>query len=131
MSLQENLRSGTSVSLDPTLPAQSRQVEASWIQEAVEGKVAVTLEHAIIRGPLNLRYKSIEKEFRLNHCLFEATADFSYANFAAVVDLSGSSFERAPSFQSASFQIDLLLNGVVFLGGDICCSRISVRQQLL
>jgi len=131
MSLRDKLRDGTPVTLDPATPAQSRYIEASWIQEAIDANVPVILEHAIIRDPLNLRYKSIDKEFRLNHCLFEAAADLSYANFKAVVDFSGSSFEQPPCFQSASFEFDLLLNNVVFLAGNVCCSRLTIRQQLL
>ena len=131
MSLREQLRSGTPVSLDPALPVQSRRVEASWIQDAVDAQVPVMLEHAIIRGPLNLRYKSIDSEFRVNQCLFEATADFSYANFRAVADFSGSSFEQAPTFQGALFQIDLVLNGTVFTQGDVRWSRATIRQQIL
>jgi hypothetical protein len=131
MNLREQLCSGTPLRFDSSALDKSRQIEAAWIEEAVEHKVRVSLEHAVVRGPLNLKYKCIEREFLFASCTIEGPADFSYATFKAVVDFSGSTFRLAPNFQSSFFQFDLLLTGTIFLQGDVHWSRAKVQQQLL
>jgi hypothetical protein len=131
MSLREKLNAGTPILFDPAAPADSRCIEAKWIQEAVDAKAAVILDHAILRGPLDLRYRCIEHELRITNCTFEGSANFSYSSFKAASDFSRSNFKAAPDFQSATFQFDLQLTGTVFEAGDVRWSRANIRQQLL
>lgn len=131
MNSREQLRLGVPLHFDPAAPEADRIVEAAWIVEAIALHARVDLEHALVRGPLNLRYASIDKDLRIASCTIQDSGDFSYATCKGVVDFSRSTFKIAPSFQGAVFQIDLVLEGVCFLSGELSCSRATVQQRLL
>jgi len=131
MGLREKLCAGVPVLLDPAIAPASRLIKAAWIQEAVDARAAVIVDHAIICGPLDVGYRCIEREFRLTNCTFEDPVDFSRSSFKAVADYSGSTFGAEADFQSATFQFDLRLTGAVFASGAVRWSGTEIRQQLL
>lgn len=131
MNAREKLHSGIPVHFDPASPEADRLIDAAWIVEAVEHKVRIDLEHAVIRGPLNLQYRCIEKEARVASCTILSPADFSRATFERVADFSGSVFVAAPNFESAVFHFDVVIEDVHFLSGDVRWSRAKVQQRFL
>src|SRR5580698_1230554 len=131
MTTREKLCAGTPLAFDPAALESDRLVEAAWIVEAVEQKVPVNIEHAIVCGQLNLRYRRVESEFRIAGSTLQDFADFSYATFQRVADFSGSTFAAASSFQCAVFQFDVCLEDAHFLNGNVCWSSATVQQRFL
>jgi pentapeptide repeat protein len=130
MNSREQLRLGVPMHFDPAAPEADRIVEAAWVEEAVAVHARVDLEHALVRGPLNLRYTSIDKDLRMVSCTIRE-GDFSYATCKGIVDFSRSTFQLAPNFQGAVFEIDVLLEAAHFLSGEVRWSRATVQQRML
>lgn len=130
MSWRDNLRAGVPLRFTPGTPDQQRTVEAAWIEEAARGAKAVHLEHGLIRGALNLKYASVEKEFRLQDCEIQDRADFSYSAFKQMADFSGSVFKVGPDFHNSRFEYELLLTSAKFLCGEGCWSHVTVSRTL-
>jgi uncharacterized protein YjbI with pentapeptide repeats len=130
MSWRDNLQAGVPLRFTPGTPDQQRTVEAAWIEEAARGAKAVHLEHGLIRGVLNLKYASVEKEFRLQDCEIQDRADFSYSAFKQMADFSGSVFKVGPDFHNSRFEYELLLTSAKFLSGEGCWSHVTVIRAL-
>jgi uncharacterized protein YjbI with pentapeptide repeats len=130
MNSREKLRLGAPLHFDPSAPEADRIVEAAWIEDAIGLHARVDLEHAVVRGSLNVKYGCIDKEFRLASCTIKDPADFSYATFKAVADFSGSIFELAPDFRHSIFEYELFLERVRFLSGIVRCAHLKVTGNL-
>jgi uncharacterized protein YjbI with pentapeptide repeats len=111
--VRQTLLAGGRVQLDPASPARDRAVAAEWIEQAVLADKEVSLENAVITGPIRLRYAVVQKEFALINCCFLDRPDFSYAIFKRSLTLVGSVFTRGMSFRAASFEHDADLTNVV------------------
>src|SRR5258708_2659061 len=130
MNSREKVWSGTPLHFDPAAPAAEGIVEAAWIEEAIGRHARMDLQHALVHGPLNLRYAAIEKDLRIVSCTMDG-GDFSYATCKGIVDFSRSTFQPAPNFQGTVFQVDVLLEGAHFLSGEVRWSRATIQQRML
>ncbi len=108
----------------------ARTIPAECIEEAVRLKVKIDVQHAIISGPLDLKYAIIEKEFSLQDCEFLDDADFSYSTFKQNLILTHSTFAKGANFQAATMQYDASLDDVKFLACQATFRDIHVQGNL-
>ena len=115
------LRFASPTADQPELPSHraARTIQASWLEDLSTGpeatvKVAILLEHAVIEGPLRLRYATFLQEVAITRCEFTGPFDLSYARFARAVSLAGCSFRGSVRFNAVTTTFDLNVDEATF-----------------
>lgn len=112
-------------------PARSRTiVEARSLAALGHGNTRVELRDAIIRGPLNLSYKTINQEVSLVNCEFEDRVDFSYSVFKGHLNLQNSVFKKGLNFEGATIELNGRLDAIKVASGDAFFRDIHVKGKL-
>jgi pentapeptide repeat protein len=82
--------------------------------------VSIELKHAIIEGPLNLKYITFKGEVTFINCEFSDTVDFSFATFQRSVSfVDNSVFKKRVDFRAAHAMRDFRVSYSQFK--DDCC----------
>jgi hypothetical protein len=76
----------------------------------------VSIEHAVIAEPLDLRHAEVRCDTSLIGCRFEGDADFSKGDFANGLSVAGCTFARSAGFFSARIGRDLVFDEARFEG---------------
>jgi uncharacterized protein YjbI with pentapeptide repeats len=114
--IREKLLAGEVVYFKPDEPAEVRTIEAAWIREAALRHVKIYIQNAIVRRTLDASYISFDQEVSFHSCVFEDTANFSYAIFKHTLGTTRSTFQGGVFFQSATFEHDAYFEGTRFVG---------------
>jgi hypothetical protein len=112
-------------------PATPRTiVEARSLAALGRGNTRVELKDAIIRGPLDLSYRTINQEVSLVNCEFEDRVDFSYSVFKSHLNLQNSVFKKGLNFEGASIDLNGRLDAIKVVSGDAFFRDIHVKGKL-
>lgn len=125
--LRQRLLSGEPLHFEGNEPEEDRTIEAKWLHEAARNGVKIDLLNAIIRGPLNLKYASLEGEISFIACDLRENADFSYATFKRNLILSRTTFLQGANFKSATLEHDGDLDGTEFLASEAKFEDLNAR----
>jgi|SRR5215472_2279050 len=109
------LRDGHGTENPTTVPKRERIVNAKSLVIPAHRNGTIHLENAIIRGPLNLSYLTIDQQVLLVNCEFEDRADFSYATFKRDLDLHNSTFNKGFNFRAATVELNGIFNDLKVL----------------
>src|SRR5215471_9375493 len=100
-------------------PATQRAiVEARSLAALGRGNTRVELKDVIIRGPLDLSYKTINQEVSFVNCEFEDRVDFSYSVFKSHLNLQNSVFKKGLTFEGAIIDLNARLDAIKVVSGD-------------
>jgi len=108
----------------PDKETDKRKLSAHFLEELLTGALpgiklhrhGVRIIGAIIDEPVDLENAQIPCEVWLEHCQFNASANFNGANFAGTVSFENSMFKAEAVFNSMKVRGDAFLNGAVFEG---------------
>jgi hypothetical protein len=92
-------------------------VEARSLAILVRSHRRVQVADAIIRGPLDLSYMTINQQVSLVNCAFEEQADFSYSTFKRHLVLQNSTFKHGLDFEGATVELNGRFDGLKVLSG--------------
>ena len=95
-------------------PIKERIVQANLIEKAVLSGKRVELRYAIIRGPLRLKGRTVEKDLCFLGCHFEDRVEFSHSLFKANLIFSSSTFSRGCDLRSTKVAGDCRLKNAKF-----------------
>jgi uncharacterized protein YjbI with pentapeptide repeats len=98
---RNQLLTGQPLHFPENLPEESRTVLAIWLKEAIQKELAVDVDNAIIKGPLNVKYAVIKEEFSVKRSKFLSTVNFSHATVKRVLDFTETTFDEEADFTGA------------------------------
>ena len=87
-------------------------VEAKSLAILVHNNKKVQVQNAIIRGPLDLSYTTINQLVSLVNCEFEEPADFSYATLKRHLILQNSTFKIGFDLEGATIDLNGRFNAI-------------------
>ena len=107
---------------DPALEA--RRIKSGLFEEWARASnsvvsVPLTIENAIIEGPLSLKYITFKGEVSVINCHFSGPLDLSFAVFERSVHLDHSCFEKDAVFSACHAKSDFIISGVKFEGAVV------------
>ena len=92
-------------------------VQARSLALLVHNNKRVQVQDAIIRGPLDLSYATINQLVSLVNCEFEDPADFSYATFKRHLILQNSTFKKGFDLEGATIDLNGRFDAIKVLSG--------------
>ena len=105
-------------------------VDARSIAKLVRNNKRVQIQDAIVRGPLDLSYATINQQVSLIDCVFEDPADFSYATFKRHLFLQGSTFKKGLDLEGATIDLNGRLDAIKVLSGKAGLRYLNVQGLL-
>jgi len=105
-------------------------VEAKELAKAIRDEEPIRIYNAIIRGPLDLSYVTINQQVSLVNCEFEDQADFSYATFKRHLILQNSTFKKGFDFEGATIELDGRFDALKVLSGKAGFRHLHVQGLL-
>jgi hypothetical protein len=105
-------------------------VEARSLAILVRNNERVQVQDAIIRGPLDLSYATINQLVSLVNCEFEEPADFSYATFKRHLILQKSTFKKGLDLEGATIDLNGRFDGIKVLSGKAGFRYLHVQGLL-
>ena len=105
-------------------------VEARSLAILVHNNKRVKVQDAIIRGPLDLSYATINQLISLVNCEFEEPADFSYATFKRHLILQNSTFKKGFDLEGATIDLNGRFNAIKVLSGNARFRYLHVQGLL-
>ena len=112
-------------------PVKSKTIiEARSLAALVHNNRRVQINNAIIRGPLDLSYETINQQVSLINCEFEDPADFSYAVFRRHLILQKSIFKKGFDFEGATIDLNGRFADIKVLSGKASFQDLHVQGLL-
>ncbi len=105
-------------------------VEAKSLAILVHNNKRVQVQGAIIRGPLDLSYATINQLVSLVNCEFEDPADFSYATFKRHLILQNSTFKKGFDLEGATIDLNGRFDAIKVLSGNAGFRYLHVQGLL-
>jgi hypothetical protein len=105
-------------------------VQAKSLALLVHNNRRVQIKDAIIRGPLDLSYVTINQQVSLVNCEFEEPADFSYATFKRHLILQNSTFKKGFDLEGATIDLNGRLDAIKVLSGKADLRYLHVQGLL-
>jgi uncharacterized protein YjbI with pentapeptide repeats len=128
--VKTNLLKGEAIKFDSSKPIASYVIEAAWIRDAVCDTKNIFVEHATIRGVLDMKYLECRGELVLRNCVIEEEPLFAFCTFNKNVDLSGSELRRGANFQGAAINKDSIFEKCRFVGGSFNFTDAVIRGRI-
>jgi len=91
---------------------------------------SLQIQNAIIRGPLDLSYATINQQVSLVNCEFEDAADFSYTTFKRHLILQNSTFKKGFDLEGATIELNGRLDAIKVLSGKAGFRYLHVQGLL-
>lgn len=112
-------------------PVRTKKIiEARSLAALVRSNRRVQVKDAIIRGPLDLSYMTINKQVSLVHCEFEDPADFSYSVFKSHLILQNSVFKKGLDLEGATIDLNGRFDAIRVLSGKAFFRDLHVQGKL-
>jgi len=105
-------------------------VQARSLALLVHNNKRVQVRDAIIRGPLDLSYATINQLVSLVNCEFEDPADFSYATFKRHLILQNSTFKKGFDLEGATIDLNGRFDAIKVLSGHAGFRYLHVQGLL-
>jgi Pentapeptide repeats (9 copies) len=105
-------------------------VEARSLAILVHNNRRVQVKDAIIRGPLDLSYVTINQQVSLVNCEFEDQADFSYSTFKRHLILQNSTFKKGLDLEGATIDLNGRFDAIKVLSGKAFFRYLHVEGLL-
>lgn len=92
----------------------SRTIPAEWIQQAIMAGLPVTVENAVVKGPLDLKYETVTPIVSIIGSVIEDSVDLSYCTCSHKLDFRGTTFRGEVSFVSSTLEAEVSFFAATF-----------------